>query len=147
MRLDHEVGQLLVGLDLVKVLADVAGLLLSIEVLRRLSAGLIALDDALQAVLVLHQHLLMVGLALDGVPRTHEPRHLLEDLQLVPQLGVFHYQEMRPQEGDVLQLFRVAPISNFLLRVPFASTPAVTDQRPKAIIAESQLFYVKRVVP
>ena len=57
-----------------------AWLLLSIEVLWRLSAGLVALDDALKAVVVFHQHLLMVGLALDGVPCPHEPRHLLEDL-------------------------------------------------------------------
>lgn len=73
MRLDHEVRQLLVGLDLVEVLAHVAWLLLSIQVLRRLGARVLPLDDALQAVVVLHQHLLMVGLALDGVPRPHEP--------------------------------------------------------------------------
>lgn len=57
-----------------------AWLLLSIEIFWCLSARFIALDDALEAVVVLHQHLLMVGLALDGVSGPYKPRHLLEDL-------------------------------------------------------------------
>lgn len=54
---------------------------------------------------------------------------------------------MRPQKGDVLQLLRVPPISNFLLRVPPPPGPAVADHWPEAIIAEPQLFCEKVAVP
>lgn len=134
---------MLVGLDFIEVLAhQVARLLLSIEVFRHLRPGLrlLALYYALEAVIVLHEHLLMMGFALDGVPGSHESRHLFEDLELVAKFRVFHDEKVRPKKRDVLKLLRVAPISNFLLGMPSAPTPALTDQRTVAVITKSQLF-------
>ena len=105
-RFDHEIRQFLAGFDLAQVFLHRSVLLLAVEVLRRSAFGIGAcqLDDALQFVIVAHQHLLVVRFALNGVPGADEAGHPLEDLEFRPQLRVLHYQIIVAQEGHVLGL-------------------------------------------
>lgn len=101
---DHEIGHLLICLYFIQVFADqlVAALLLIDKVQPATRNPHFLAQNPLQAVAVLHEHLLVMRLALDGIPRADAACHLLEDLELHPQLGVLHDEIVGLEEGNVL---------------------------------------------
>lgn len=83
-RFDHKVWQVLSCLNLIEmVLYDMIVLLDAVDILRDgfCNFGLMVFDNSLELIIILHEHLLVVRFALNGVSGFNKGGHLLEDLK------------------------------------------------------------------